>query len=81
MGMTARNGSGDQDIRSHGRVVAGGGEGDHAGRAAGAVQAHRDGARVLSRKKPKWQAVLKEVLFKQGDTVEHCEGEEAERKA
>jgi uncharacterized protein len=36
----------------------------------------------LSRKKPKWQAVLKEVLFKPGDIVEHGEqGEEAEKKA
>jgi uncharacterized protein len=35
----------------------------------------------LSRKKPKWQAVLKEVLFKPGDIVEHGEeGEEAEKK-
>ncbi|MHB8613093.1 MAG: ferritin family protein [Candidatus Dormibacteraceae bacterium] len=36
----------------------------------------------LSRRKPKWQAVLKEVLFKEGDIVEHGEeGEEAEKKA
>jgi hypothetical protein len=36
----------------------------------------------LSRRKPKWQAVLKEVLFKPGDIVEHGEeGEEAEKKA
>ena len=36
----------------------------------------------LSRKKPKWQAVLREVLFKPGDIVEHGEeGEEAEKKA
>src|SRR6202162_3676472 len=35
----------------------------------------------LSRRKPKWQAVLKEVLFKKGDIVEHGEaGEEAEQK-
>ena len=35
----------------------------------------------LSRRKPKWQAVLKEVLFKKGDIVEHGEaGEEAEGK-
>src|ERR1700704_2982237 len=35
----------------------------------------------LSRRKPKWQAVLKEVLFKPGDIVEHGEeGEEAEEK-
>jgi hypothetical protein len=35
----------------------------------------------LSRRKPKWQAVLKEVLFKEGDIVEHGEvGEEAEDK-
>ena len=35
----------------------------------------------LSRKKPKWQAVLKEVLFKKGDIVEHGEaGEKAEEK-
>src|SRR6266566_6147047 len=30
----------------------------------------------LSRRKPKWQIVLKDVLFKTGDIVEH--GEEAE---
>ena len=36
----------------------------------------------VSRRKPKWQAVLKEVLFKPGDIVEHGEeGEEAEKKA
>jgi len=36
----------------------------------------------LSRRKPKWQAVLQEVLFKPGDIVEHGEeGEEAEKKA
>ena len=36
----------------------------------------------LSRRKPKWQAVLKEVLFQKGDIVEHGEeGEEAEKKA
>jgi len=35
----------------------------------------------LSRRKPKWQAVLKEVLFKTGDIVEHGEaGEKAEEK-
>src|SRR6266705_905177 len=35
----------------------------------------------LSRRKPKWQAVLREVLFKKGDIVEHGEaGEEAEEK-
>jgi uncharacterized protein len=35
----------------------------------------------LSRQKPKWQAVLKEVLFKKGDIVEHGEaGEKAEEK-
>ena len=35
----------------------------------------------LSRQKPKWQAVLKEVLFKKGDIVEHGEaGEQAEGK-
>ena len=35
----------------------------------------------LSRRKPKWHAVLKEVLFKKGDIVEHGEaGEEAEEK-
>ena len=35
----------------------------------------------LSRRKPKWQAVLKEVLFKKGDIVEHGEaGEKAEEK-
>jgi uncharacterized protein len=33
----------------------------------------------LSRRKPKWNAVLKEVLFKKGDIVEHGEaGEKAE---
>src|ERR1700736_2475816 len=35
----------------------------------------------LSRRKPKWQAVLKEVLFIQGDTVDHVgagEGPEGE---
>ena len=36
----------------------------------------------LSRRKPKWRAVLKEVLFKPGDIVEHGEkGEKAEKKA
>jgi hypothetical protein len=36
----------------------------------------------LSRRKPKWRAVLKEVLFKDGDIVEHGEeGEQAEKKA
>ncbi len=36
----------------------------------------------LSRRKPKWQAVLKEVLFMEGDIVEHGEeGEEAEDRA
>jgi hypothetical protein len=30
----------------------------------------------LSRRKPKWRVVLKDVLFQQGDIVEH--GEEAE---
>ena len=36
----------------------------------------------LSRRKPKWRAVLSEVLFKEGDIVEHGEeGEEAEKKA
>jgi hypothetical protein len=36
----------------------------------------------LSRRKPKWRAVLQEVLFKDGDIVEHGEeGEEAEKKA
>jgi hypothetical protein len=35
----------------------------------------------LSRRKPKWQAVLKEVLFKKGNIVEHGEaGEKAEEK-
>ncbi|HSS62200.1 MAG TPA: hypothetical protein VLK30_12180 [Candidatus Limnocylindrales bacterium] len=35
----------------------------------------------LSRRKPKWRAVLREVLFKGGDIVEHGEkGEEAEKK-
>src|SRR5207244_12764155 len=36
----------------------------------------------LSRRKPKWRAVLQEVLFTKGDIVEHGEeGEEAEKKA
>jgi hypothetical protein len=36
----------------------------------------------LSRRKSKWRAVLKEVLFSEGDIVEHGEeGEEAEKKA
>jgi len=30
----------------------------------------------LSRRKPKWRTVLRDVLFKEGDIVEH--GEEAE---
>jgi hypothetical protein len=35
----------------------------------------------LSRRKPKWQVVLKEVLVKKGDIVEHGEaGEKAEEK-
>lgn len=35
----------------------------------------------LARRKPKWQAVLREVLFKEGDIVELGEaGEEAEDK-
>jgi hypothetical protein len=35
----------------------------------------------LSRRKPKWQAVLKEVLFKKGNIVDHGEaGEKAEEK-
>src|SRR3984893_9268744 len=35
----------------------------------------------LTRRKPKWQALLKVVLFKEGDIVEHGEaGEEAEDK-
>ncbi|HKC20861.1 MAG TPA: hypothetical protein VKE27_14660 [Candidatus Dormibacteraeota bacterium] len=36
----------------------------------------------LSRRKPKWRAVLKAVLFKEGNIVEHGEmGEEDEKKA
>ncbi|HVH63452.1 MAG TPA: hypothetical protein VNA65_07620 [Candidatus Dormibacteraeota bacterium] len=36
----------------------------------------------LSRRKPKWRAVLQDVLFREGDIVEHGEeGEEAEKKA
>jgi len=36
----------------------------------------------LSRRKPKWQTVLKDVLFKPGDIVEHGEeGEEDEKKS
>jgi hypothetical protein len=35
----------------------------------------------LTRRKPKWRAVLQEVLFKEGDIVEHAEeGEEAEKE-
>jgi uncharacterized protein len=35
----------------------------------------------LSRRKPKWRAVLKEVLFKRGDIVKHGEsGEKAEAR-
>jgi hypothetical protein len=35
----------------------------------------------LARRKPKWRAVLKEVLFQEGDIVEHGEeGEKAEKK-
>jgi len=35
----------------------------------------------LSRRKPKWRTVLQEVLFKEGDIVEHGEeAEEAEKK-
>jgi uncharacterized protein len=33
----------------------------------------------LLRRTPKWRAILKEILFKQGDIVEH--GEEAEDEA
>ena len=33
----------------------------------------------LLRAKPKWQATLREILFKAGDIVEH--GEEAEKEA
>jgi hypothetical protein len=36
----------------------------------------------LSRRKPKWRAVLQEVLFTSGDIVEHGEeGEKAEKKS
>ena len=36
----------------------------------------------LSRRKPKWRAVLQKVLFQSGDIVKHGEeGEEAEKKA
>ena len=36
----------------------------------------------LSRRKPKWRAVLQSVLFKEGDIVKHGErGEEAEKNA
>jgi hypothetical protein len=36
----------------------------------------------LSRRKPKWQAVLQAVLFKPGDIVEHgAMGEQAEKDA
>ena len=35
----------------------------------------------LSRQKPKWRVVLQDVLFKEGDIVEHGEeAEEAEKK-
>lgn len=35
----------------------------------------------LSRRKPRWQAVLRAVLFKDGDIVRHGEkGEEAEKR-
>jgi hypothetical protein len=35
----------------------------------------------LSRRKPKWRVVLQEVLFQEGDIVEHGEeAEEAEKK-
>jgi hypothetical protein len=35
----------------------------------------------LSRRKPKWRIVLRDVLFKEGDIVEHGEeAEEAEKK-
>jgi hypothetical protein len=35
----------------------------------------------LSRRKPKWRVVLRDVLFKEGDIVEHGEeAEEAEKK-
>jgi uncharacterized protein len=35
----------------------------------------------LSRRKPKWRVVLREVLFQEGDIVEHGEeAEEAEKK-
>jgi hypothetical protein len=35
----------------------------------------------LSRRKPKWRTVLQEVLFQEGDIVEHGEeAEEAEKK-
>jgi uncharacterized protein len=33
----------------------------------------------LLRKTPKWRAILKDILFKQGDIVEH--GEQAEHEA
>jgi hypothetical protein len=33
----------------------------------------------LLRQKPKWRAIMKEILFKRGDIVEH--GEEAEEDA
>jgi len=36
----------------------------------------------LSRRKPKWRAMLQSVLFKEGDIVKHGErGEEAEKNA
>jgi hypothetical protein len=33
----------------------------------------------LLRQKPKWRAIMREILFKRGDIVEH--GEEAEEDA
>ncbi|MGH7760352.1 MAG: hypothetical protein ACREOY_02900 [Candidatus Dormibacteraceae bacterium] len=34
----------------------------------------------LSRRKPKWRVVLKDVLFKEGDIVEHGEDAEEDEK-
>ncbi len=34
----------------------------------------------LARRKPKWQVVLKDVLFKRGDIVEHGEAAEEDEK-
>ena len=55
------------------------GQGDHGERAAGGVQALRDGPGFLLRRTPKWKAAMEQVLFTEGDIVEL--GEEAEEAA